>query len=236
MSMQPYQPTHVVPAPGVRAWSTPDAAVAPVDTLGPGLEVQIVQWWGGWAQVQCSNGWMCWVDGKVLQPVGAPAPSAAPYAPAPAYAAAPGYAAAPAAAGGLQVVAPFAILAGGLVGLSTFLPWFTFAGVDLNAFHIPLEFLTSIDSPATDDAQVNSIGGLVVVIGLAIVATTFVRSKNARRIAGAVAALVCLDYFIEVLRSLSDTPDAPGVFSVLGFGVYVTVVGAAIAIADFGRR
>ena len=58
----------------------------------------------------------------ILQPVGAPAAAAPGYAPAPAYASAPAYAPATTTAGGLQVVAPFAILAGGLVGLSTFLP------------------------------------------------------------------------------------------------------------------
>jgi hypothetical protein len=41
---------------------------------------------------------------------------------------------------------------------------------------------------------------------------------------------------LQLQRSLGESSDAPGLFSVLGFGVYVTIVGAALAIADFGSR
>ena len=88
---------------------------------------------------------------------------------------------------------------------------------DLNAFKIPASFLWSIDSAPTD-TSVNSIGGVMVVVGIVIVLMAFVRNQAARRIAGAVAAFFCLDYAIEVLRSLNESPGAPGIFSVLGFG------------------
>ena len=233
MSMPSYQATHVVPAGGLHAWSNPDPAAAPVDALNPGLDVQVVQRYGGWAQVQCSNGWTCWVDGNALQPIGASAPAppppsySAPSYPAPAYASAARTSTSP-------VVAPFSILAGGLVALSTFLPWFTFEGLaDLNAFKIPSEFLYDIDAGGSGDASLNSVGGLLLLVGIAIAATALVRNRNARRLAGAAAGVVCVDYVIEVLRSLNDAPDAPGLFSVLGFGVYIAVIGAALALADF---
>jgi len=226
MTMPTYQATHRVPPQGMQAWSTPDPNVAAVDVLSGGLDVQLLQRFGGWAQVQCSNGWLCWVDGNALQPIGLAAPSAASYRPA-----------APATAGAsASIAAPFSLLAGALVVLSTFLPWFTIEGFDLNAFKIPASFLWSIDSPATDGATLNSIGGVMLVVGVVIVLMAFVRNQGARRIAGAVAAFLCVDYTIEVIRSLNDTPDAPGIFSVLGFGVYIAVVGAAISIGDFGSR
>ena len=228
MTMPTYQATHLVPPQGMRAWTSPDPNAAPVDILSGGLDVQLLQRFGGWAQVQCSNGWQCWVDGNALQPIGAAPPAA------PAYAAAP---AAPAATtGATSVVAPFSILAGALVVLSTFLPWFSTDGIDLNAFKFPIDFLWTIDSVAKEDASASSIGGLIVLVGLALMAMAFVRNQVARRITGGVAAFLCVDYVIEVTRSLNDTPGAPGLFSVLGFGVYIALVGAALGIADVGSK
>jgi hypothetical protein len=71
--MPPYQPSHRAPATGLHAWATPDANAAPASTLAPGLDVQLLQVHGGWAQVQCSNGWSGWVDATALQPLGASA-------------------------------------------------------------------------------------------------------------------------------------------------------------------
>ena len=226
MSMPSYQATHVVPPGGLQAWSTPDPAVAPVDKLDAGLDVQVVQRYGAWAQIQCSNGWMCWVDGEALQLFGTPSPATVAYTPHTTFAA-------PVSAPASSLVAPFSIVAGVLVALSTFLPWFSFAGIDLNAFKIPLDFLTSGEAPATDDAQLNSIGGLMLVIGLATVATAFLRNRNARRTVGAVVGMVSLDYVFQLYRSISDTPDAPSIFSVIGFGVYICIIGGALAFLDF---
>jgi hypothetical protein len=82
LSEQPYQPSHRVPAAGLRAWTTPDPDAAPAGTLGPGLDVHVVQRRGGWAQIQCSNGWAGWVDASALQPIGAPTPAATSQVPA----------------------------------------------------------------------------------------------------------------------------------------------------------
>jgi alpha-tubulin suppressor-like RCC1 family protein len=66
-----WEPTHFIAAGGQPAWSAPDAAQAPVATLAPGLPVRVVEWWGGWARVVCSDGWSGWVDGSLLRPVAA---------------------------------------------------------------------------------------------------------------------------------------------------------------------
>jgi len=60
-----------VPPQGLHAWSAPDPSAAPVSTLTPSLDVQVVQSNGPWAQVLCSNGWTGWVDANALRPLGA---------------------------------------------------------------------------------------------------------------------------------------------------------------------
>jgi len=62
-----YAPTHIVPSLGLDAWTDPDPSRAPVDRLDEGLDVEVVERWGGWARVVCSNGWLGWVDGAALQ-------------------------------------------------------------------------------------------------------------------------------------------------------------------------
>jgi serine/threonine-protein kinase PknK len=64
----PFQPSHLVPAHGLAAWSHPDAHYPAAAVLDPALPVQILQWWGEWAEVRCSNGWVAWVGGRELVP------------------------------------------------------------------------------------------------------------------------------------------------------------------------
>jgi predicted lipid-binding transport protein (Tim44 family) len=63
----PWAPTHMVPAQGVGAWSTPDASSEPLTTLDPGLPVQVIERNGDWAAIVCENGWTGWVDGRLLE-------------------------------------------------------------------------------------------------------------------------------------------------------------------------
>jgi hypothetical protein len=58
--------THAVPARGMPAWATPDPTFPAVATLDPWLPVQVVEWWGEWAHIRCSNGWEAWVNGRLL--------------------------------------------------------------------------------------------------------------------------------------------------------------------------
>ena len=60
--------THVVPAAGMSAWSIPDGSVAPVATLAAGVELELAQVQGPWAEVVGSNGWRGWVDVSLLTP------------------------------------------------------------------------------------------------------------------------------------------------------------------------
>jgi hypothetical protein len=57
----------VIPAGGLPAWTTPDAALPPDARLDAGLPVQLLQHHEtGWARIACSNGWIAWVDGRYL--------------------------------------------------------------------------------------------------------------------------------------------------------------------------
>jgi len=59
--------THVVPEPGMNAWSTPDPEAAVAAQLAAGVELKVLEERGAWAHVKGSNGWTGWVDGRLLQ-------------------------------------------------------------------------------------------------------------------------------------------------------------------------
>ena len=52
---------------GLPAWLVPDGTTAALRLAG-GLELQLVQRIGDWAQVRASNGWTGWVDARRLLP------------------------------------------------------------------------------------------------------------------------------------------------------------------------
>jgi RsiW-degrading membrane proteinase PrsW (M82 family) len=58
--------THVVSAQGMAAWAAPDPAQPPTAQLAPGVQLVVVEAQGAWARVQGSNGWIGWVDGRLL--------------------------------------------------------------------------------------------------------------------------------------------------------------------------
>lgn len=58
--------THSVPEEGLPAWGSPDPSGAVVADLDPRLPVRVVGTRGEWAQVEASNGWTGWVDGRRL--------------------------------------------------------------------------------------------------------------------------------------------------------------------------
>jgi hypothetical protein len=64
----PSTATHVVPAAGMAAWATPDPATQVVANLDPGLPLRIVETVGDWARVEAENGWIGWVDRRLLEP------------------------------------------------------------------------------------------------------------------------------------------------------------------------
>ena len=68
MTTTGFAPTHKVPDGGLDAWAAPDGSVAAVARLESGLEVQVLQRSGDWAQIRCSNDWEAWTDGSRLVP------------------------------------------------------------------------------------------------------------------------------------------------------------------------
>ena len=65
-----WTPTHVVPATGMLAWGAPNPALPPVAQLASGVPLVVVEEQGAWARVLASNGWIGWVDGRLLQRIG----------------------------------------------------------------------------------------------------------------------------------------------------------------------
>jgi len=63
----PFTPTHRVPVEGLPSWQVPNGTTAATGLAG-GLELQVVQQVGDWAQVRAVNGWTGWVDARRLLP------------------------------------------------------------------------------------------------------------------------------------------------------------------------
>jgi len=62
-----FAPTHTVPVEGLPSWQVPNGTTAATKLAG-GLELQLVQRIGDWAQMRASNGWTGWVDVRRLLP------------------------------------------------------------------------------------------------------------------------------------------------------------------------
>ena len=62
--------THLVPRGGLDAWELPDPSTEPATELGAGTEMQLMDTAGVWAQVRTDNGWIGWVDGRLIEIVG----------------------------------------------------------------------------------------------------------------------------------------------------------------------
>lgn len=61
-----WMPTHAVPPSGMVAWDAPDPSRPPVAQLSPGVQLAVAEQQGAWARVVGSNGWIGWVDGRLL--------------------------------------------------------------------------------------------------------------------------------------------------------------------------
>lgn len=66
-----WAPTHLVPRGGLDAWERPEAEAEPVAELGSGTGLQLIDTAGVWAHVRTDTGWMGWVDGRLIEIVGA---------------------------------------------------------------------------------------------------------------------------------------------------------------------
>jgi len=62
----PWTATHRAPAAGILAWTLPDGRLAPTSQLPGNLDLEVVARAGVWVQVRDANGWLGWVDGRLL--------------------------------------------------------------------------------------------------------------------------------------------------------------------------
>ena len=164
-----FHPTHVVPAGGLAAYASHDVALPAVATLDERLPVQVVDRWGDWAHIACSNQWTAWVDGRVLEPDGAPA-QAAPTAIArrrnPLAGALLLLLTVPrSVSGALPATGALSILGAALVTVGSFLPLLSVDGLpSTSAWDVPAAFLVS-DTP---DPSGFKLGMLLLVAVLAL--------------------------------------------------------------------
>ncbi len=169
-----FRASHVVPPAGLAAFAEHDAAQPAVATLDPDLPVQVLDRWGDWAQIACSNGWTAWVDGRRLVD-GSAAPAATAAAVVPTMIA---HRRNPVAAGLLLLCtaprsvarAPAAVgmaaaLGAVLVAVGSALPLLSADGLpSVTSWDTPAAFLVS-DNPVPSDLKL----GVVLVIAAALV-------------------------------------------------------------------
>jgi tetratricopeptide (TPR) repeat protein len=67
-----WAPTHQAPPTGVAAYATPESTQSPVANLDGGLLLERLDTTGTWTHVRCENGWECWVETRLLVPLGTP--------------------------------------------------------------------------------------------------------------------------------------------------------------------
>ncbi len=240
--------SHRAPVAGLPTWDQPDASRPSGPPLPGGLDVQVTEWWGDWAHVACSNGWTAWVDGRALRPMAAPAPAPVQQpAPMPAMPAQP----APAAYRPANNIAPVAQRAGGktsmMIGtvpvtiplvagavalISAFFPWFKVKGLGSDSsMDLTAKYLFTYDVKSNDGIKL----GWLVIIAAAVVIWLSIKpiSRVGRRIAGSALAAMPMLYLAQIQRYLSEikkqTGAAPGLFSVLGLGVFICLI-AGIAV------
>lgn len=61
-----WRATNMVPPTGMAAWGIPDGVAPPLAQLAAGTELELVSQRGAWAEVRASNGWIGWVDSRLL--------------------------------------------------------------------------------------------------------------------------------------------------------------------------
>jgi hypothetical protein len=232
-----------VPAAGLGAWNEPDANRPQAARLTAGLDVEVIERWGDWARIVCSNGWTAWTDGRVLEPLAgaagpapsSPRPAAAPAAARPAGGSLPSFLR-PAGAGSGRFAGEMVLtrkgqvaVTPGLIGVAAaaiaiFLPWLDVAGVSSNSFDIPAAFLFDREAaPSSVDLGIVLLAAVVAgAVGVLMPGREVVRLA-----AGAALLLIAALYMFQLNRYLSlFGDDAPGLFSTVGFGVWITAVAA----------
>jgi hypothetical protein len=211
-------PTYTARAGGLPAWATPDPTAQPVAHIQHRVEFRVLGYLGEWAQIECSNGWRAWVDGR------APGP----YAPA----VRPRSAINPVITRiGRYAITPMDLVPAVVVVVSALLPWLRQGGASSNGFKVPVTFLVD-----TTPSQSPIKAGIVLAV-LAVIAVA-APARAVRFCAYAIALATFVLYIVQLQRVLHDSGAAIGLGSVLGAGVYVGIAASCIGLGWllFGPR
>ena len=226
-----FQPAFASPAQGLRTWSRPDGSLPNGPEIPAGLELELVERLGDWADVRCSNGWSAWVDARALVALAAPPPPLAPAvaapppprapAPAPTTAPEPVVAAFVAPVAGTSVLSVPSTLAGRIVfaagvalGALTFLPWISAGTFSATSWKVPAAFLVDTTS---DGAP--WLAWLLLALGAATVLLAMSgRGAAWARVIGAVIAAVGVLFVVQIERSPG------GSFDNIAAGPWLTIL------------
>jgi hypothetical protein len=118
-----------------------------------------------------------------------------------------------------------------LVLIGSVLSWIRIAGAKGSAFKVPLKFLVDYKTESGSGPKVG-----LLLLAIAIVAGVFCilpGQVKVRRILGGVAIVIALLYAIQLQRALSAAGSgAPSLFSALGYGVIVALLGGVALVVD----
>lgn len=216
-----FVPTHVAPREGLPTWPEPDGTANPGPALAGLLPVVVRERRGGWALVECSNGWTAWVDaGRLVALAEAGDPSEQRQ---------------PVRMGKVVVSVP--LLGGIAIVVSSFLAWFESAPLTLgtrSAHDFPLSFLSDRDlfdgTTGFLDSRAGgtSIGTALVIVGIVVIALSQTRLPSLLTQALGVVVLVISTLFLAQVQQGMGQLVAARVFSVLGPGVYVAAVSGLV--------
>ena len=230
---EPFTGTHTTPAAGMATWPHPGSATTG-PRLDPYLVVQLVRVYGDWAQIVCSNGWSTWVDGRILAPAGQQRASAS----------------APRRVAGTSLgrytfipptKATWPLSAGAaLVAVAVFLPWIDFGGGadTVNALDVPLVFLLGKDNFLDGGPGLG-----IVLLLLAVAAFMLGHISGLQKLAkvpgalcvpAVVMFLVQMNALLGAVKNAGGT-DVPSLLDVVGIGVWLSLIGAAL-LAWGGKR
>jgi hypothetical protein len=216
MSTAPYAPTHRVPATGMQAWESPDASKPAAANLTANLDVQLLRWWGEWAEIRCSNGWTAWVGGRQLVPMAGAAEGVTMAS------VQDKLKAVPLPAG----VSPIAAGGAALIVLGSFFPWLSTsvfgASISVSSWDYPFfGLLTGENTLSGFD-----IGLVLLVVAAGVIIVPLVNKRPIEPILLLVAAGVTVGtvvmFFLRV--AVIDKVDGTSV----GFGMFVSLVGGVL--------
>jgi hypothetical protein len=219
MSNAPFNPTHRTPPGGIATYPEPDAGVAPGPNATSGLDVQVLEQWGDWAKILCSNGWSAWVDGRRLLPRSGNAPRAQTHG--------------SSSATGIDRATVVAFAGAALVLIGSFLPWTrSVQGSETtNAFDIKATFLVDYETVGDNGPKIGWLS-LVIVAAVAVVVLRKLDDR-ARLACGIAAVAVAALYILQLQRLLGSYPadaDVPGLIDYVGIGALLAGAGGLVIV------